>query len=155
MNISNTAKLLFFFLILLSISSCDDEMRKITVREIGSDTNLYGYTNSTFLFEDTLNWDNAIDTTGLYLEIKNEILKSVSLKSNEKYELSNGVRIGQSKDEIINILGSPLQDGITITKGSNASLSTDINALVYKNVLILFDDQDLAGYITFGDIENN
>lgn len=128
------------------------EIENLTVRKIGSDTNLFGYTKSKY----TLDAENKIleaDTIGLNIDLNQNILKAVSFGKESKFELSNGIKYGSSIDEIKKKMGPPIHDKINLHK-SKKTIGF-IDAFVYEKLLITFDENRKADYIFFGAPESS
>ena len=148
MNKSSIVVSLIVALFLIAILSFYPKSSDLGIRTIGTMDNLYGYHNSTYIIGDQIKVSNISDSSGLRIETSCDILKSITITDISKYELSNGVRIGAPKDEIIGIMGDPLRSEITIAKGP-IQIAT-IDALVYNKVIILIDQNELASAITLG-----
>ena len=148
MNKSSIVVSLIAALFLIAIVSFYQKSSDMGIRAIGTSDNLYGYHNSTYIIGDQIKESNIFDSSGLHIETSCDILTSITITDISKYELSNGVRIGTSKAEIISIMGDPLRSEIAIDKGSIQIASID--ALVYSKVIILIDQNELASSITLG-----
>ena len=132
----------FFALIIfvvLVVGSCYSSSKNIAVRLNDSDINLFGYSDSVYNIGDELSLDD-IDTSGLTIKLVHNKLESISINSNDKYELSNGIRIGSSEDEVVAKLGRPIEDEIGIMKGDEKVWG--IPAYIYSNLIIFLDEKE-------------
>ena len=142
----NISKYILIIPILTTLISCSKNQNDIAIREISSDNNLFGFNNSIYNIDQEIKSIQGIDTSNLHLTITDGVLKSISLTNHTKYVLSNGVKVGNSKSEIIKLMGRPIKDEIKIIKGETQIGSID--ALVYNRVIILFDENKKAKSIT-------
>lgn len=90
----------------------------------------------------------GIDTTGLYIKVVDNTLQAVSIRNNEKYELSNGIRIGSHKNEVISIMRIPKEENITIYKGDVPVWK--IPAFIYNDLTLFIDEDDRVEHIDLG-----
>ena len=150
MRISTIAILSITALLSVLLLSCSKRSNDIGICIKGDQIKLFGYSNCTYTIGNKIEFKNTIDTTGIYLEIKKEILKSVTISGESKYELSNGVNIGTTKKRIIKLMGKPINDEITLSKGSMPIGIIDVFA--YDKTTIFFDENELAKSISIGNI---
>jgi len=129
------------------LTSCSQKNENIGFRKIGAESIQFGHLNGDYNIGDIVNI-SELDTTGIHIELSRDTIKSFSINSSEMFELSNGVQIGNSKKEIRKIMGRPIRDGISLSKGSIVIGSID--AMIYENITIYFLYGDSASLITVG-----